>query len=288
LKSIRAFTLIELLVVIAIIAILAAILFPVFAQAKAAAKKTSDLSNVKQITLACIMYQNDYDDLNPLQAGMSPAGVWGFNYNKQVPWNWDATPTGNVRQYFSEDFVDNTTQPYTKNYQILQIPGSVSAVYKASDPINPGQVKQSTSYAYNGDLTAYSATAIAQPTLVPVWTETNGDINQLGWGFANPALNCVNPNLPCTYVPGSSQCSSKINGSTDNIYVPASSEQWCNGEGQNWGMADGHAKWRALMGVHASYHTSIWYGYDASGHEDNTYWYDGCHTWLTRPDATSF
>jgi len=47
----RAFTLIELLVVIAIIAILAAILFPVFAQAKAAAKKSSDLSNHKQLAL---------------------------------------------------------------------------------------------------------------------------------------------------------------------------------------------------------------------------------------------
>jgi len=59
----KAFTLIELLVVIAIIAILAAILFPVFAQAKAAAKKASALSNAKQIDLAQIMYSNDYDDV---------------------------------------------------------------------------------------------------------------------------------------------------------------------------------------------------------------------------------
>jgi len=58
----RAFTLIELLVVIAIIAILAAILFPVFAQAKLAAKKTSSLSNIKQIALGEIIYQTDSDD----------------------------------------------------------------------------------------------------------------------------------------------------------------------------------------------------------------------------------
>lgn len=59
----RAFTLIELLVVIAIIAILAAILFPVFAQAKAAAKFSTSLSNVKQIATASIMYSGDSDDM---------------------------------------------------------------------------------------------------------------------------------------------------------------------------------------------------------------------------------
>ena len=58
-----AFTLIELLVVIAIIAILAAILFPVFAQAKLAAKKTTSLSNLKQISLAWTMYLGDSDDV---------------------------------------------------------------------------------------------------------------------------------------------------------------------------------------------------------------------------------
>ncbi len=70
----RAFTLIELLVVIAIIAILAAILFPVFAQAKAAAKKTSELSNFKQINTAAIMYSGDADDVFPTTAVYNLSG----------------------------------------------------------------------------------------------------------------------------------------------------------------------------------------------------------------------
>src|SRR5579862_3811465 len=71
-----AFTLIELLVVIAIIAILAAILFPVFAQAKMAAKKIASLSNMKQLGLGAVMYANDYDDNFMFNA----SGYVGANY----------------------------------------------------------------------------------------------------------------------------------------------------------------------------------------------------------------
>src|SRR5271166_6241044 len=67
----KAFTLIELLVVIAIIAILAAILFPVFAQAKAAAKQTVALSDIKQTSLAAVIYANDYDDTFPGNQGIT-------------------------------------------------------------------------------------------------------------------------------------------------------------------------------------------------------------------------
>ena len=74
-KKQRAFTLIELLVVIAIIAILAAILFPVFAQAREAARKASCSSNLKQIGTATLMYLQDYDETYP--------SGWGWDQNDQ-------------------------------------------------------------------------------------------------------------------------------------------------------------------------------------------------------------
>lgn len=102
----RAFTLIELLVVIAIIAILAAILFPVFAQAKDAAKKTASLSNIKQIDLASIMYSDDTDDLAPLAidtTSVDPGtGLTGGVWTQRIePYkkNWDMmfSPAGGAR-----------------------------------------------------------------------------------------------------------------------------------------------------------------------------------------------
>jgi prepilin-type N-terminal cleavage/methylation domain-containing protein/prepilin-type processing-associated H-X9-DG protein len=84
----RAFTLIELLVVIAIIAILAAILFPVFAQAKVAAKRTSDISNVKNITLGINIYLADNDDVLPMSRTVINGGDWWTS--RMMSWK-DAT-----------------------------------------------------------------------------------------------------------------------------------------------------------------------------------------------------
>jgi prepilin-type N-terminal cleavage/methylation domain-containing protein len=83
----RAFTLIELLVVIAIIAILAAILFPVFAQAKEAAKKTTSLSNFKQMGTALQVYLPDADDTFPLAFGSDPGGPLGLGLPRFNFWH---------------------------------------------------------------------------------------------------------------------------------------------------------------------------------------------------------
>lgn len=101
----KAFTLIELLVVIAIIAILAAILFPVFAQAKEAAKKTADLSNLKQLGTALVMYMGDYDDTPP-----------------QTTWN-EKDPVTRVRLHSAKIHWSYTMQPYVKNLDIFYSPG---------------------------------------------------------------------------------------------------------------------------------------------------------------------
>ena len=74
------FTLIELLVVIAIIAILAAILFPVFAQAREKARSTACTSNLKQISLSILMYAQDYDEILPqlYDNAVNRAGLFGL------------------------------------------------------------------------------------------------------------------------------------------------------------------------------------------------------------------
>ena len=86
-KRRRGFTLIELLVVIAIIAILAAILFPVFAKARAKARQTSCLSNFRQIDLAWQQYVQDYDEMMPSWGAPAdrggPSGGW---YNQVMPY----------------------------------------------------------------------------------------------------------------------------------------------------------------------------------------------------------
>lgn len=116
-----AFTLIELLVVIAIIAILAAILFPVFAQAKTAAKVASTTSGVKQIALALHMYATDYDDMT----------VPEYGYGTDV----DADPYRNHNTWVGRVY------PYVKNRGVFfdkTLPDPQGEDF--DDPFYPGYV----------------------------------------------------------------------------------------------------------------------------------------------------
>jgi len=145
LQARKAFTLIELLVVIAIIAILASILFPVFAQAKAAAKKTSSLSNIKQQELGLIMYAGDYDD----------------RYICEWPYNnfWGGTTTLADGNHTFHPY----TNPYIKSKAVWSSPGAGTEVYTSvnvfgtSDPAgNDANLTGGYSMAYLMNETGWS------------------------------------------------------------------------------------------------------------------------------------
>jgi prepilin-type N-terminal cleavage/methylation domain-containing protein len=135
-----AFTLIELLVVIAIIAILAAILFPVFAQAKNSAKKTASLSNVRQIGTATVLYLGDYDDV------MVPLRWISFNPNEPLARQYPTACQG-VTCFF---FYPVLMQPYTKNTDLFLCPADKNEDATQADAQGRGRLnKQSSLYWYN-------------------------------------------------------------------------------------------------------------------------------------------
>jgi prepilin-type N-terminal cleavage/methylation domain-containing protein/prepilin-type processing-associated H-X9-DG protein len=117
--SSRRFTLIELLVVIAIIAILAAILFPVFAQAREKARGAVCLSNLKQLGLAFSLYQQDFDELLPDRRDLKT--TLGYK-----PWG-SAWPTSDPRG----GWVGVVLAPYLKSLEILSCP-SVSGAMRGA------------------------------------------------------------------------------------------------------------------------------------------------------------
>ena len=294
-KKRKAFTLIELLVVIAIIAILAAILFPVFAQAKESAKSASDLSNVKQLGISVAMYTADNNDLYPLGHGTDSVGHHGWNWGKYVPADWSADPTPPRRVAYSRTHVMNTLQPYVKNNAVMASPGLAEYVYHGSEAVVPGKRKGTTTYAYNGLIMAFSTTAIASISRLPLFTQNNGNRVGIGTGFANPALEC-NTTGPCVYVPWPACFNTPRSqwqghfGWMFQRFNNSDSSDWVYKKGQNWAFTDAHAAWRRLGAVidPTGVQSTDWRvdphnRYNDRG-QSTRFWLDGCHAWLFRPD----
>lgn len=210
-KLSKAFTLIELLVVIAIIAILAAILFPVFAQAKDAAKNTVVLSQLKQMGTATVMYSTDFDDAFPLHSTRTSATAFTtwqwiidpYKKNYEITWHIKlprpttfyqansqfglipraASKSGNTTGYFT----------YSVDGHDVRFDGIAGAGSPASAPLFSGAIADSPSY---------TTSQIGSPSNMMMLAETVA-----GWDFRWTASTAT-PMTGC----------SKWSGATNNVF----------------------------------------------------------------------
>jgi prepilin-type N-terminal cleavage/methylation domain-containing protein len=280
----NGFTLIELLVVIAIIAILAAILFPVFAQARDKARQTTCTSNTKQNALAFMMYINDYDETFPMAFGFLN-NQWYWNYYHDAPYNWRYPNPGPAWTVFQVHW-SNSIQPYVKNYGLYECPSCppkrLSGVNYAAAATQTAKV----AYTYNGLLHAYSQAQIANPSRLPLLWEGRGKSSVDGFALSNPALRCdQGATRPCRY----SSCTFAYNPNNypNGAMFVLDGPMWIHSNGALFAHADGSAKWRRLGAQIAPAHTDRrvdpYTGYDANGYP-GFFWWDGCNPWLFRPD----
>ena len=212
------FTLIELLVVIAIIAILAAILFPVFAQARAKARQAACLSNEKQIGTGIMMYAQDYDEMFPGNSGRvagngSPQGI-------------QAPPTYGAGTIMSAvNLIPRDIQPYIKNWDVFicpQAPPRAAAL--ATKNLN-------TSYIYNGIVMFRAMAAIPEPASIIFMREERDYVPYASMRPQHESFTAsTNPTIP---PPAGGRYNSFNTTAFDFIH----------NEGSNLLYCDGHVKW---------------------------------------------
>jgi prepilin-type N-terminal cleavage/methylation domain-containing protein len=238
-KSTAGFTLIELLVVIAIIAILAAILFPVFAQAREKARAISCLSNTKEVGLAVLQYVQDYDE-------SMPSGVYSPTvYLPGLAWA-------------------GQTYPYMKNAQVYKCPDDSTANIAAS---SVSFAKYASSYVYNYNIPRYAVAlaALDAPASTVLAGEIRGDVAEVSapneWsgtglpagGYLQSAASDGLTTLVCEpdgIVPTNVQLDTGVLGGWQ-YHTPPFSNIWYlrstlggrHTDGANYIAGDGHAKW---------------------------------------------
>lgn len=229
----RAFTLIELLVVIAIIAILAAILFPVFAQAREKARATSCLSNTKQLGLGIMQYVQDYDETYP---------QGGFSASNQGP------AAAAIDRWYK------IVAPYTKNTVIRACP---SAKTKVVATTNYG-----TNYGIHGDICKYGASGLSLAAInntagtLLLSDAQNIDLNTANRADTSTWLN-AEPNTlvdwdvkGLRFTGGTSYFTTATNTNSNNRWPSPR-----HTGGTNVAYCDGHSKWmkiEQLTGVNPS------------------------------------
>jgi len=252
----RGFTLIELLVVIAIIAILAAILFPVFAQARAKARATSCLSNVKQLTLGMNMYAQDYDETYP-------QWHWDSCYNGGN--SWDGCPKNSAIGLWW-----NAIYPYVKNAGVYQCPDNNYNFTTAQDgawgwfnaPMPPNTPPIGMDPAFLNADVGYGASepmTYDHPKMArmqhPAETLLVADMatTLTGW----ECWNCYDPNNPgnpanqdrlrrAAYPNGTNQGFFWTDPAWQGPFNPQWDIYGRHSNGNNIGYADGHAKYRPV------------------------------------------
>jgi prepilin-type N-terminal cleavage/methylation domain-containing protein/prepilin-type processing-associated H-X9-DG protein len=224
----KGFTLIELLVVIAIIAILAAILFPVFAQARESARTISCVSNEKQISLGILMYVQDNDERFPMYQYAIP-GIADFTIK-------DPNSAGGS---YAESHMgwDEVCQPYIKNTQLLWCPSAASpgndyfaGVANKDDTDWTGSLNYATNCRLDGKYTSTAKLSILAYPAQTIMLEDNGAQGSEGacrietdeWGWTNSQTNALQADAGSGATPG-----------------PLRRHKG----GANYAFCDGHAKW---------------------------------------------
>ena len=247
----KAFTLIELLVEIAIIAILAAILFPVFAQAKEAAKKTTCLSNGKQIGIALMLYLGDYDDKYPQEhpATSNPVVDDADAQLESVDYG---SPLLAILPYMASKDVNKTqiyycpSDPDAHGLKLLDASGNCLA--NGAPPPAPGYLSSAILNAYYlFGMTQSQVTAPSQSVYINERNNADCDVHYHPWlgEVGDPNGNPYTTALP----------------SAQDLGVPVFAiASTRHGNGTNGSYCDGHSRWRPFGAMRQAFDGHELYG----------------------------